>query len=250
MKERPLSSKNNFNQLKNDELIELIQQGNEAAKEYFIEKNQGLVYSCMKRFVSPKTSKEDLFQIGCIGLMKALNNFDLSKDFQFSTYAFPIILGELKRYFRDDGQMRISRSIKENYLEMMKCKEILTQVLEREPTYLEIAEAMKCSVNEVSLAFVAHQHVSSIDEECFDSGGKSATLNDRIASPIEDEILKVALNREIALLNKKEQLIIYFRYSLGYKQSEIAQRLNCSQVQVSRLEKQVLAKLKTKFGVM
>lgn len=244
-----MSSKNNFNQFKNLELIALIQEGNEEAKAYFVEKNQGLVYSCMKRFITSKTSKDELFQIGCIGLMKALNNFDISKDFQFSTYAFPIILGEIKRYFRDDGQMRISRSIKEKYSEMMKCVDQFNQTHGKEPTYLEIAEMMKCDVSEVSLVLDAHQHISSMDEECFDSGGKSSTLNDKVASPSRDEILKLALNKEIGLLDKKEQLIIYFRYSLGYNQSEIADRLNCSQVQISRLEKQILGKLKNKFSV-
>lgn len=241
-----LSSKNNYNDLNNLELIEIIQGKDEDAKEYFILKNQGLVYSCIQNYLY-KGNKDDLFQIGCVGLMKALNNFDLSKNVQFSTYAIPIILGEIKRSFRDDQSIRISRSIKENYSKILYHKEKLIQEFHCEPSYEQIAESAQCSIEEVYIAFDAHQHISSIDEEISQSDGKTITLNEQISSHQSDNLLRLAINHEVNFLSKKERLILYLRYSLGYKQSEIALRLNCSQVQISRMEKQILLKLKDKM---
>lgn len=239
----------NYQELSNEALIALIQQHDEAAKEAFVQKNQRLVYSCIQRFISKRTSKEDLFQIGCIGLMKALNNFDLSLGLQFSTYAIPIMLGEIKRYFRDEGSMRISRSIKENYLVMNKSKEILVQTLQREPTYLEIAMHSHFSVEEVLIAFDANQFVSSLDDVFMDEGGKTVTIGERIANVESDENLRIALQEEIKQLSEKEQLLVYYRFTCGYKQKEIAEKIGLTQVQVSRLEKTVLYKLKQKFIV-
>lgn len=241
-----MSSKNNYDHLSNLELIQIIQEHDEEAKEYFVLKNQGLIYSCIQRFLY-KGNKDDLFQIGCVGLMKALNNFDLTKQVQFSTYAIPIILGEIKRSFRDDQSIRVARSIKENYSKIMIQKERLTHEYHDEPTYESIAEAVGCSIEEVYIAFDAHQHVSSLDEELSGTDGKRMTLSDQISTKKPDHLLYLALNKEINELSKKEKLILYFRYSLGYKQSEIAKRFNCTQVQVSRIEKQILLKLKDKM---
>lgn len=241
-----MSSRNSYKDLSNLELIKIIQENDEEAKEYFVLKNQGLIYSCIQKFLY-KGNKDDLFQIGCVGLMKALNHFDLSKEVQFSTYAIPIILGEIKRSFRDDGSIRISRSIKENYSRMLAAKEKLQHEINREPSYEDIAKACLCSIEEVYIAFDAHQHISSIDEEIVESDGKMLTLNDQLSENGRDEILVMGLNHEISFLTKKEQLILYFRYSLGFKQSEIAQRLNCTQVQISRSEKLILQKLKDKM---
>lgn len=247
MREQALSSKNNYKELNNIELIKLIQNHDEEAKEYFVIKNMGLVYSCVQKFIHFRTNKDDLIQIGCVGLMKALNQFDLSRDVQFSTYAIPIIFGEIRRYFRDDGNIRISRSIKENYSRICQQKDQFIQLFGYEPNYEQLAHECNCTIEEVYTAFDAHQYMSSMDEEIVDSDGRMITLNDRLASPMEDEIMRMTLNREINTLERKEQLVIYFRYSLGYKQNEIAKRLNCTQVQVSRMEKQILNKLKQKM---
>ena len=241
-----LSSKNNYKNLNNLELIQLIQENDEEAKEYFVILNQGLVYSCIQRFLY-KGNKDDLFQIGCVGLMKAINHFDLSREVQFSTYAIPIILGEIKRFFRDDQSIRVSRSIKENYMKMMKYKEEYSQINHHEPSYEEIAKGIGCEIEQVYIAFDAHQHLSSIDEEIHESDGKSISLSDQLSKDDTDQLLLIALNHEVSLLSKKEKLILYLRFSLGYKQSEIAKRLNCTQVQVSRIEKQILSKLKDKM---
>ena len=241
-----MSSKNNYKTLSNNELIKIIQQLNdEEAKEVFVIKNQGLIYSCIQKFYS-KGNKEELFQIGCVGLMKALNNFDLSKEFQFSTYAIPIILGEIKRYFRDDQALRISRSIKENYKVMLKAKDEYIQTYQKEPSYEELARMSNISIEEVYIAFDAHQYVSSIDEEINDDG-KIITLSDQISKEDKDLLMSTSLNYEISLLSNKEKLILYLRYTLGYKQNEIAIRLNSTQVQISRIEKQILLKLKDKM---
>ncbi len=238
-------SKKNYENLNNLELIKLIQDNDEEAKEYFVIQNQGLVYSCIQRFLY-KGNKDDLFQIGCVGLMKAINNFDLSRELQFSTYAIPIILGEIKRSFRDDQSIRISRSIKENYMKMMRYKESYVQMNHHEPTYEEIAHGIDCGIEQVYIAFDAHQHLTSIDEE-INEDGKSISLGDQLSNDEKDQLLMIALNQEVNLLSKKEKLILYLRFSLGYKQSEIARRLNCTQVQVSRYEKQILSKLKDKM---
>lgn len=238
-------SKKNYENLNNLELIQLIQENDEEAKEYFVIQNQGLVYSCIQRFLY-KGNKDDLFQIGCVGLMKAMNNFDLSRELQFSTYAIPIILGEIKRSFRDDQSIRISRSIKESYVKMMRFKEDYEQKNHHEPTYEEIAIGIDCGIEQVYIAFDAHQHLTSIDEE-INEEGKSISLGDQLSKDETDQLLMIALNQEVNLLSKKERLILYLRFSLGYKQSEIARRLNCTQVQVSRYEKQILSKLKDKM---
>ena len=241
-------SKSNYKDLNNHELIKIIQQTNdEEAKEIFVIKNQGLIYSCIQKFYN-KGNKEDLFQIGCVGLMKALNNFDLSKEFQFSTYAIPIILGEIKRYFRDDQAFRISRSIKDNYRIMLNVKEEYLQTYQKEASYEDIARITHFSIEEVYIAFDAHQYVSSLDEEINDNG-KVITLNDQLSKEERDILMCYSLNKEINLLTNKEKLILYLRYTLGYKQNEIALRLNSTQVQISRIEKQILLKLKDKMMI-
>lgn len=246
MREQVLLSKSNYKNLNNLELIKLIQEDDEEAKEYFVIQNQGLVYSCVQKFLY-KGNKDDLFQIGCVGLMKAINNFDLSREVQFSTYAIPIIMGEIKRSFRDDQSIRISRSIKENYVKMMRFKEEYIQKNHREPNYDEISKGVECEIEEVYIAFDAHQHLTSIDEDINENDNKNLSLKDQLASKDIDQLLIIALNHEVSLLTKKERLILYLRFSLGYKQSEIAKRLNCTQVQISRSEKQILMKLKDKM---
>lgn len=242
------SSTNPLTTLDNETLIKAAHEGDEAAKEAFVEKNQGLVYSCIQRFVSKKISREDLFQIGCVGLMKALNNFDLSMNVQFSTYAVPIIFGEVKRFFRDDGSMRISRSLKEGFLVMVKVKDELFQKLNREPTYSEIAQASGYDVSDVLLAFDANQFIYSLDEPIYEKDGNSLYLEDKISDKDSHDItLRCAMQKEIKALDARDQLLIHYRYECGLKQDEIARKLNISQVQVSRLEKKILKQLKERF---
>lgn len=232
----------------NEALIERIKTGDEDAKSQFVQQNSGLVYSIVHRFSRQRYSNEDLFQIGCVGLMKALNNFDTSYGVKFSTYAVPIIMGEIKRFFRDDGSMRISRSLKEGYLHMMKAKEVLLQSLNRNPTYQEIADALAIDVGDVILAFEANQFIYSLDEPIYESDGSSILLEDKVRDPKgEDIIMNVSLHSEVSKLDQRERLLLHYRYDLSMKQEDIARKLHISQVQVSRLEKKILGKLKERL---
>lgn len=234
--------------LSNEELIAQIQQGDEAAKELFVSNNTPLIYAIIKRFHKQRGMNEDLFQIGCIGLMKALNNFDLSYQVKFSTYAVPIIMGEIKRFFRDDGSMRISRSLKEGYLAMVKAKEALVQTLGREPTYQEIANELQLDVHDVILAFEANQFVYSLDETIYENDGSPIHLEDKVCEQKQrDVVMELALHKEMDHLEERERLLLYYRYEKNMKQEEIAQKLHVSQVQVSRMEKKILHKLKERL---
>ena len=221
-----------------------IQQGDKEAKEEYIKGNLRLVLSVMKRFYTADENPDDLFQIGCVGLMKALNHFDVSYGVKFSTYAVPIIMGEIKRYFRDDGSMRISRSIKEGYLTMLKSKEKLFQQLHHEPTYQEIADDLQLDVGDVIVAFEANQFVYSLDETIYENDGSPILLEDKVKNrKEEDVVMKVSLENEVKRLEERDQLLLHYRYDLGMKQEDIARKLSISQVQVSRLEKKILKKL-------
>lgn len=234
----------------NEELIERIRLGDEEAKSCFVQQNSALVYSIIRRFSRQRISNEDLFQIGCVGLMKALNNFDISYEVKFSTYAVPIIMGEIKRFFRDDGSIRISRSLKEGYLQMVKAKEVLLQKLNHEPTYQEIADAMELDVADVILAFEANQFIYSLDETIYENDGSPILLEDKVSNKKEEDVvMKVSLRDEIQKLDQREQLLLHYRYDLSMKQEEIARKLNISQVQVSRLEKKIIKKLKERLAV-
>lgn len=225
----------------NEELIALIQQGDKEARDEFVKANTPLVYAIVKRFHKPRQSNDDLFQIGCVGLMKALNHFDVSYGVKFSTYAVPIIMGEIKRYFRDDGSMRISRSIKEGYLTMLKSKEALFQKLHHEPTYQEIADDLGMDVGDVIVAFEANQFVYSLDETIYENDGSPIVLEDKVKNrKEEDVVMSVSLKEEIKRLDARDQLLLHYRYDLSMKQEDIAKKLNVSQVQVSRDRKSVV----------
>lgn len=235
-------------ELNNEALIEAIQKGSKEAKDVFVTRNRPLVYALAKRFSSSRVSYEELVQIGCVGLMKALNHFDLSYQVKFSTYAVPIILGEIKRFFRDDGSMRISRSMKENYLQMLKVRDELQQKLQREVTYEEIAEACGLDLSDVILAFEANQFTVSFDEIIYENDGSPIVLQDKVADTNQKDVtMQVSLRQEIMKLPQREQLLLHYRYDMGMKQEQIARRLNVSQVQVSRMERKVLAKLKNRL---
>ena len=212
--------------------IQLAQQGDETAKELIVKNNLGLVWSIVHRFKNNYYDKEDLFQIGCIGLMKAINNFDYGV--QFSTYAVPIIMGEIKRYFRDDGTIKVSRSLKELNIKINKAKEKLITLYGYEPTVQEIAKELEVDVMDVVEAIDASYYPTSLSEPIYEIEDKHHTM----------WFEKIALKLEIEKLDEKERLILYMRYQLDFNQEKVAQRLNISQVQVSRLEKKIITKLR------
>jgi RNA polymerase sporulation-specific sigma factor len=230
------------------ELIHLAQLGDMTARERLMKENMGLVYSITGRFRN-HSCYQDLNQIGAMGLLKAILNFDGSFEVRFSTYAVPIILGEIKRFFRDEGQMKVSRSLKENYLKIMKAKEILSQQSQSEPTIAMIAKMCELDEADVILAMEANQQLTSLDSASNGKDGSQMRIDERISDDSNQDIeMKVALEMEIQkTLSQREQMILYYRYHQDLNQQAIAEKLNISQVQVSRLEKKIYEKLKHKL---
>ena len=211
------------------------------SREEFIEKNLPLVHSICKRFAGRGIEYDDLYQAGCIGLIKATDNFEKDKGFAFSTYAVPVIMGEVRRLFRDGGAVKVSRSIKELYLKIMRETDILEQTLNREPTLSELAERLGVTVESVTEALNAGQMPVSLTVED-DDGVRETDLP--TISP-EDEIIgKVLIDSAFEYLEEDEIKIVKYRYYEGFTQSKTACLLNMSQVQVSRAEKKILSKLR------
>ncbi len=231
------------------ELLERVRLGDEQAKEEVVNDNLGLVWSIVHRFKNSYYDKEDLFQIGCIGLMKAINNFDTSYDVQFSTYAVPIILGEIKRYFRDDGTIKVSRSLKELNIKITKAKEILQNQNSKEPTVEEVAQYLHVDKQEVIEAIDSSYYPTSLNEPIYEKDGSTIQVEDRLIDKSHAMWFeKLALEMEMEKLDEKEKKIIYLRYHKEYNQETVAQIMGISQVQVSRLEKKIVTKLRTRLN--
>ena len=213
-------------------LIGRAHQGDKAARDLLFEENTGLIYSVAKRFLGRGVEMEDLFQIGSIGLLKAVDKFDMSYDVKFSTYAVPMIIGEIKRYLRDDGILKVSRSLKENHYRIYQVREALTRRLEREPTTGEMAAEMGISIEELVMTMESGAEVESLHKTIYQGEGTEISLMDRI---FLEEIL--------GTLEAKERRLIYMRYFQNMTQMEIAHELGVSQVQVSRMEKRILRSL-------
>lgn len=230
------------------DLLVKVRSGDEQAKEQVVKDNLGLVWSIVHRFKNSYYDKEDLFQIGCIGLMKAINHFDPSYNVQFSTYAVPIIMGEIKRYFRDDGTIKVSRSLKELNIKVTKAKEILQAENNEEPTVEEVARYLDVDVHDVVEAIDSSYYPTSLSEPIYEKDGSTISMEDRLIDKSDHMWFeKIALEMEMEKLDEKEKMIIYMRYQLDYNQEAIAQRLGISQVQVSRLEKKIVTKLRTRL---
>lgn len=222
-------------------LIALSQSGDRVARETLVGCNVRLVWSVVQRFLNRGYEAEDLFQIGCIGLLKSVDKFDLSYDVKFSTYAVPMIIGEIQRFLRDDGTLKVSRSLKELANKVRKMKDELSKTLGRLPTLNEVAEQLGITPEEVVFAQEANKPLSSIHETVFENDGDPITLMDQIADESQEKWFdKLALNEAIGGLSERERLIVYLRYYRDQTQSEVAARLGISQVQVSRLEKKIL----------
>ena len=230
------------------DLLVKVRSGDEQAKEQVVKDNLGLVWSIVHRFKNSYYDKEDLFQIGCIGLMKAINHFDPSYNVQFSTYAVPIIMGEIKRYFRDDGTIKVSRSLKELNIKVTKAKEILQAENNEEPTVEEVARYLEVDVHDVVEAIDSSYYPTSLSEPIYEKDGSTISMEDRLIDKSDHMWFeKIALEMEMEKLDEKEKMIIYMRYQLDYNQEAIAKRLGISQVQVSRLEKKIVTKLRTRL---
>ncbi len=235
-------------QLSDEQVRDLLQQsqrGDQAARDQLVERNTRLVWSVVQRFLGRGYEPDDLFQIGCIGLLKAVDKFDLSYDVKFSTYAVPMIIGEIQRFLRDDGSVKVSRSLKETANRIRKVREELSKTLNRMPTVHEIAEEMSLEPEDVILAQEANRTPASIHETVFENDGDPITLMDQVSDDMHERWFeKLALKDAIERLNEREKLIIYLRFYRDQTQSEVAERLGISQVQVSRLEKKILQHIK------
>ncbi|MCG7342987.1 SigF/SigG family RNA polymerase sporulation sigma factor [Sporosarcina sp. ACRSL] len=227
-------------------LIQQSQEGDKDARRMMVEGNTRLVWSIVQRFASRGADLEDLFQIGCIGLMKSIDKFDLSYDVKFSTYAVPMIVGEIQRFLRDDGMVKVSRSIRELSFKIRHATDDYIKNHGRSPSVSEIAEVLDVSIDEVILASDALRDPASLHEQLYENEGDSLTLMDQLRDDRSERFFDhIPLRDVVSKLNKRDQTIIYMRYYLDYTQSDIAERIGISQVQVSRLEKKILAQLKT-----
>ncbi|BAU29103.1 RNA polymerase sigma (RpoX/SigF) subunit [Aneurinibacillus soli] len=226
-------------------LLAASQAGDTAARDTLVNCNIRLVWSVVQRFLNRGYEADDLFQIGCIGLLKAIDKFDLKFDVKFSTYAVPMIIGEIQRFLRDDGTVKVSRSLKEIANKVRRTRDELSKTMGRLPTVSEIAEVLEITPEEVVYAQEANRAPSSIHETVFENDGDPITLMDQIADKDEEKWFdRIALREAIARLGEREQLIVYLRYYKDQTQSEVAERLGISQVQVSRLEKKILRVMK------
>ena len=225
------------------ELIRMSKQGDKAARDRVVTENVGLVWSIVRRFMGRGHEAEDLFQIGSIGLMKAIDKFDLSFEVKFSTYAVPMITGEIKRFLRDDGMIKVSRSLKETAGKIRMVREELEIKNGREPTIEEISEALMLAKEEVVMALESGAEVESLYKTIYQGDGNAIFLIDKIEQSDDESdnmIDHMALKEVMDSLDEKELNIIKLRYFRDKTQTEIARQLGISQVQVSRLERKIL----------
>lgn len=231
------------------ELIKNAQKGDRQARDRLVEENMGLVYSSARKYSGRGYELEDIIQIGVIGLIKGIDRFDLNYDVKFSTYAVVMIVGEIKRFLRDDGMVKISRSIKENGMRIRRAREELANILMREPTIEELARQAEIDVEDVIVAQDAMQEVESIHKTIYQSDGNEIYLVDRLAGDHDEkeELLNhMLVNSLIEGLSEDERKIIKMRYYENKTQTEVAKEFGISQVQVSRLEKKILLAMRKK----
>ena len=226
-----------------EELLLQAKAGDQSAVEVLVEENSGLIWSVARRFLGRGTEADDLYQLGCLGFLKAVEGFDLEYGTQFSTYAVPKISGEIRRFLRDDGAVKVSRSLKEQAATIKATRNRLATALGREPTIQEISRQTGFSPEEIALAETATAAIESIQRET----GEDGFSLENILTDTETEekmVEKIALRQAIDALPEREKRIIQLRYFHGLTQQRIAKVMNVSQVQVSRIEKKALAMLK------
>ncbi len=230
---------------KNTELLIRYKNGDKLARDKLCEENMGLVWNIVKRFALSGAEADDLAQTGSVGLLKAIDNFDTSFGVKFSTYAVPMIIGEIRRFLRDDGLIKVSRNIKMNSRKGAVAREELTIILGREPTLEEISNRCGISTEELVEAFEATAVPDSINRETFSDGG--GELSGLLKSCDDEERIvdKIAVKNILDKLDKRERQILVLRYFKGKTQQEIAPVIGVSQVQVSRIEKKVLEKIRS-----
>lgn len=229
------------------ELIRQSQAGDKGAKEQLIKMHSGLIWNVVRRFMGRGYETEDLYQIGAIGLIRAIDRFDFAYEVKFSTYAVPLISGEIKRFLRDDGLIKVSRTLKENQWKIKKAMERLQHDLGREPGIEELAEALSMDPEEIVLSMEATVEVDSMEQSIYGSDGKEIFLKDRVASEKneQEELMdQLFLQQLLEHLEERDRKLIVLRYFENKTQNQVAEILGISQVQVSRLEKKILRYMK------
>ena len=229
-----------------EELLRRAQAGDREAREQLVVENAGLVWSIARRFFGRGVDPDDLYQLGCLGFLKAIDGFDLAYGTQFSTYAVPKIAGEIRRFLRDDGTVKVSRSIKERATSIKMTRTRLTASLCREPTLSELSEATGLPPEEIAAAEMATASTESIQRQC---GEEGFTLEHVLTDGAMEETLieRIALREAISQLGERERTVIGLRYFRGLTQEKVARILGVSQVQVSRIEKKALQALRSYF---
>ncbi len=231
-----------------EELILKIKQGDKKAREEYIKGNLRLVLSIIQRFSSSNENVDDLFQIGCIGLMKAIDNFDITQGVKFSTYAVPMIIGEIRRYLRDNNAIRVSRSLRDIAYKAIYAKDMLQKRMDKEPTIEDIAKETGIPREDILSAFDAIQSPMSLYEPVFSDSGDVLYLMDQVSDKKNKEenwIEELSIKEAMSKLNERENMIINLRFFQGKTQMEVADEIHISQAQVSRLEKSALKNMKS-----
>jgi len=229
------------------ELLKRVKQGDKKARENLINGNLRLVLSVIQRFTNRGENLDDLFQVGCIGLIKSIDNFDITQNVRFSTYAVPMIIGEIRRYLRDNNSVRVSRSLRDMAYHAMQAKEKLVNELQRDPTIEEIAQELGTAKEDVVIALEAIVEPVSLYEPVYSDGGDTIYVMDQVGDTTNDDdwIDEILLKQSIKDLGPREKKILSMRFLQGKTQMEVAQEINISQAQVSRLEKSALKQIKS-----
>ena len=233
-----------------EELFKQIKEGNEEARKEFINGNLRLVLSIIKRFNGRGENADDLFQVGCVGLIKAIDNFDINQGVQFSTYAVPMIIGEIKRYLRDNNSIRVSRSVRDLAYKAMQFKEKYIKENGKDPTISEIAKELNVKEEDISMSLDAIQDPISLHEPVFNDGQENIFVMDQVKdNKNTDEFWaeNMTIMQAMSKLNDKEKMIINKRFFEGRTQMEVASEIGISQAQVSRLEKSAITHLKKTY---
>ena len=230
-------------------LIEAAQNGDSAAMEQLVVDNSGLIWSIVRKFRGRGYEAEDLFQIGAIGLIKGIHKFDMSYDVKFSTYAVPMIMGEIRRFIRDDGMIKVSRPLKETAAKAKAVREQLTKKNGDEPTIMQLAGEMGIEPENLVEALESCKDVESIFKTVYQNDGSPVYLIDLLSNNNPDDITdSITLKQMLMQLEPKERRIIYLRYFKDKTQSETAKEIGISQVQISRMEKKIINRIKDNFG--
>ena len=236
--------------LKSDEMTELLRRshaGDKCARETLIQGNLRLVLSVIQRFASRGENADDLFQVGCVGLIKAIDNFDVSQNVRFSTYGVPMIIGEIRRYLRDNSAIRVSRSMRDTAYRVLQCREAMQAEQSREPTLEEVARRLELPLETVNTAMDAISAPVSLYDPVYTDGGDPLTVMDQVRdtkNTDEQWVERIALREAISTLGEREKRILALRFFDGRTQMEVASEVGISQAQVSRLEKNAIRTLR------